>query len=176
MTKAPCRRRAGELNFVQKFDVSRCGSALFLGHRHVDLVTGGFNGAAWRRQCGNDRKFAIIIGEAVAETDLPMPPVPPPLWEPGGVPGEWSDVRPSFNDLMRPGHPFVFLLPLCFCNSCHCMSQRTCPHAPWWKNKDCLILGIKIRCKDEGRVLCTRIGTASWEDWVAVKDGERRTS
>ena len=40
---------------------------------HVDLVAGDFNGAAWRRPCGNDRKLTSIIEEAFAETDLPMP-------------------------------------------------------------------------------------------------------
>ena len=38
---------------------------------HVDLVAGDFNGAAWRRQCGNGR--LSIIEEAFADTDLPMP-------------------------------------------------------------------------------------------------------
>ena len=34
-----------------------------------------------------------------------------------------------------------------------------------------LILGIKIRWRDEGRELSTRTGTTSWRDGVAVKDG-----
>ena len=41
---------------------------------HVDFVAGDFNGAAWRRPCGNDRKLASIIEEAFADTDLPVPP------------------------------------------------------------------------------------------------------
>ena len=41
---------------------------------HVDLVAGDFNGAAWRRPCGNDRKPTSIIEEAFADADLPMPP------------------------------------------------------------------------------------------------------
>ena len=59
---------------------------------HVDLVAGDFNGAAWRRPCGNDRKPISVIEEAFADTDLPMPPGLPPLWGPGAVPGEWADV------------------------------------------------------------------------------------
>ena len=45
---------------------------------HVDLVARDFNGAAWRRQCGNGR--LSTIEEAFAVTDLPMPPGPTPLW------------------------------------------------------------------------------------------------
>ena len=33
------------------------------------------------------------IEEALAKTNLPMPPVPTPLWRQGSVPGEWADVR-----------------------------------------------------------------------------------
>ena len=51
-----------------------------------------FDGAAWRRPCGNDRKPTSIIAEAFADTDLPMPLGPTPLWGPGAVPGEWADV------------------------------------------------------------------------------------
>ena len=38
-----------------------------------------FNGAAWRRPCGNDRKLISIIEEAFADTNLPVPPGPTPL-------------------------------------------------------------------------------------------------
>ena len=41
---------------------------------HVDFVAGDFNGAAWRRPCGNHRKLTSIIEEAFANTDLPIPP------------------------------------------------------------------------------------------------------
>ena len=58
---------------------------------HVDLVAGDFNGAAWRRPCGNDRKPISIIEEAFADTDLPMPPGST-IVGPGAVPGEWADV------------------------------------------------------------------------------------
>ena len=54
-------------------------------------VAGDFNGAAWRRPCGNDRKPTSIIEEAFADTDPPMPPGSTPLWSPGAVPGEWAD-------------------------------------------------------------------------------------
>ena len=46
---------------------------------HVDLVA-SFNSAAWRRTCGNHRKLISILEEAFADTDLPMPPCPTPLW------------------------------------------------------------------------------------------------
>ena len=36
------------------------------------LVAGDFNGAAWRRPCGNDRKLTSIIEEAFADTNLPV--------------------------------------------------------------------------------------------------------
>ena len=59
---------------------------------HVDMVAGDFNGAAWRRQSGSDPRPISIIVEAFANTDLPVPPGPTPLWDPGGVPGGLSDV------------------------------------------------------------------------------------
>ena len=59
---------------------------------HVDLVAGDFFGAAWRRQSGSDVRPISIIEEAFVNTNLPMPSVSTPLWGPGGVPGEWSDV------------------------------------------------------------------------------------
>ena len=46
----------------------------------VDLVAGDFNGAAWRRPCGNERKLTSTIEEAFADTNLPVPPGPTPLW------------------------------------------------------------------------------------------------
>ena len=58
----------------------------------VDLVAGDFNGASWRRLCGNDRKLTSIIEEGFADTNLLAPPVTTPLWGPGGVPGDWADV------------------------------------------------------------------------------------
>ena len=60
--------------------------------QQVDLVAGDFNGAAWRRQPGSDSRFICSIEEAFVNTNLPLPPGPTPLWEPGGIPGEWSDV------------------------------------------------------------------------------------
>ena len=38
------------------------------------------------------RKPTSIIEEAFADADLPMSPGPTPLWDPGAVPGEWTDV------------------------------------------------------------------------------------
>ena len=59
---------------------------------HVEMVAGDFNGASWRRPCGSDRHFISIVEEAVANTNLPMPPGPTPLWGRGSVLGEWADV------------------------------------------------------------------------------------
>ena len=56
----------------------------------VDLVAAYFNGAAWRRQCGNGR--LSIIEEAFADTDLRVPLGTTPVWIPGAVPGELADV------------------------------------------------------------------------------------
>ena len=49
----------------------------------VDLVASDFNRAAWRRPCGSDRRLTSIIEEAFANTNLPVPPGPTPLWGPG---------------------------------------------------------------------------------------------
>ena len=51
-----------------------------------------FNGAAWRLQCGRDRRLTSMIEEAFANKNLPVPAGPPPLWRPSGVPGDWADV------------------------------------------------------------------------------------
>ena len=51
-----------------------------------------FNGAAWRRQSGSDSRITSSVQEAFVGANLPLPPGPTPLWGPGGVPGEWSDV------------------------------------------------------------------------------------
>ena len=56
---------------------------------NVDLVAGGFNGAAWR--CDN-RNNIRTIEEAFADCALPMPPGPTPLWGPGSIPGNRADV------------------------------------------------------------------------------------
>ena len=44
------------------------------------MVAGDLNGAAWRRPCGSDRRLTSIIEEAFANTNLPVPPGPTPLW------------------------------------------------------------------------------------------------
>ena len=64
----------------------------------VDLVAGDFNGAALRRPCGNDRKLTSIK-ETFADTNLPVPRAPTPLWRSGAVPGEWADVCGFINPL-----------------------------------------------------------------------------
>ena len=47
---------------------------------HLELVAGDFNGVAWRRSNGNSRQTTSIIEETLADTDLPMPRGPTPLW------------------------------------------------------------------------------------------------
>ena len=58
----------------------------------VDMVAGDSNGAAWRRQSGSEQRRNSTIQEAFANTNLPIPPGPTPLFGPGGVPVEWADV------------------------------------------------------------------------------------
>ena len=65
---------------------------IFLRQQQVDSVAGDFNGAAWRRQSGSDPRHISIIDETFVNTNLLVPPDPKPLWRPGGVSGEWSDV------------------------------------------------------------------------------------
>ena len=59
---------------------------------HVQLVARDFNLAAWRQSYGDNPQPTSILEEAFADTDFPMPPSPTPLWGPGAVPGEWTDV------------------------------------------------------------------------------------
>ena len=59
----------------------------------VDMVAGDFDGPVWRRQSGNEQRYNSTVEEAFANMNLPNPPGPTPLWGPGGVPGEWADVR-----------------------------------------------------------------------------------
>ena len=56
------------------------------------MVAGDSNGAAWRRQSGSEQRRNSTIEEAFANTNLPIPPGPTPLFGPGGVPVEWADV------------------------------------------------------------------------------------
>ena len=63
-----------------------------VSRKQVDVVAGDFNGAAWRRQSGSDHRPTSTIEEAFANTCLPIPLGPTPLWGPGDVPGEWTDV------------------------------------------------------------------------------------
>ena len=51
---------------------------VFRTHRvALDLVTGDFNGAAWRCR---SRDNLITIDEAFTDCALPTPPGPTPLW------------------------------------------------------------------------------------------------
>ena len=58
----------------------------------VDMVAGDFFGAPWRRRSGNEQRRDSTVVKAFANTNLPIPPGPTPLWGPRGVPGEWADV------------------------------------------------------------------------------------
>ena len=58
----------------------------------VNLVAGDFNGAGWRKKSGVDQPRDSTIQKAFANTNLPTPRGPKPLWRPGGVPGERADV------------------------------------------------------------------------------------
>ena len=55
----------------------------------VDLVAVDFNGVVWRTTNANN---ISTIEEAFDDCHLPMPPDPPPMWDPGAVPDTWSDV------------------------------------------------------------------------------------
>ena len=84
---------------------------------HMDLVAGDFNGAAWRQSNGNNSQPTSILEEAFADTDFPMPPGPPPLWCPGAVPGELTDVCgfvrfPNSYDTWKVRPHGAFTIPL----------------------------------------------------------------
>ena len=76
--------------------------------RQVDLVAGDFHGAAWRLQSGSDSRFISSVEETFVNTNLPLPPGSTPLWEPGGIPGEWSDVCGFFKP---PGSEAAIMEP-----------------------------------------------------------------
>ena len=65
--------------------------------QEVDLVSGDFNGTAWRHR-GKDN--LSTIDEAFMDSILPTPLGPPPLWGPGSIPDNWADVC---GFLKRPG-------------------------------------------------------------------------
>ena len=100
----------------------------------VDMVAGDINGAAWRRQSGSDPRPISIIEEAFANTCLPIPPDPTPLWGPGGVPGEWSDVcgflKPpgSENEWQVRVHG-AFTIPFGMLGTKE--TDRSCQHEVW---------------------------------------------
>ena len=68
--------------------------------QQVDMVAGDFNGAAWRRKRGEGQQCVSTIEEAFADTKLPVPDGPTPLWGPSGVPDEWSDECGRFRNRM----------------------------------------------------------------------------
>ena len=111
VSRAACRRqpRSGKDKFTVMTLHTNSNFAKESGimqEEHVDLVAGDFNGAAWRQSNGN--KSTSILEEAFADTDFPMPPGPPPLWGPGAVPGEWTEVcgfvkHPNLHDIRLHG-------------------------------------------------------------------------
>ena len=58
----------------------------------VDLVAGDLNGASWRRKVGNEQRTDSILEKAFSTPWLALPPGQTPLWLPGGIPHEWTDV------------------------------------------------------------------------------------
>ena len=62
----------------------------------VDMVVGDFNGASWRSKSGPDEQFDNAL-EALRNARHPVPPSSSPLWDPGGIPSEWTDVCGSLN-------------------------------------------------------------------------------
>ena len=69
--------------------------AIMIGH-HIDLVAGDLNGTAWR--CSN-RDNMSTIDEAFADSALPTPPGPTPLWRPRSMP---TTVLTSVDSSNRP--------------------------------------------------------------------------
>ena len=63
--------------------------AIMIGQQ-IDVVAGDFNGTAWRCSIRNNNS---TIDEAFADSALPTPPGPTPLWGPGSIPNNWADVR-----------------------------------------------------------------------------------
>ena len=57
--------------------------------QEVDLVAGDFNGTAWR--CRSKDNLSTL-DEAFTDCALPTPPGPTPLWGPGSIPDNWTDV------------------------------------------------------------------------------------
>ena len=81
---------------------------------HVHLVAGDFNGAAWRLSDGNNPQPTSTLEEAFADTDLPMSLGATPLWGPGALPCEWTDVWVflSLRTLLKNGRSVCMELSL----------------------------------------------------------------
>ena len=56
------------------------------------VVAGDLKGASWRRRSGSDQQFDGTFEEAFKNAKLPVPLGSTPLWVPGGIPSEWTDV------------------------------------------------------------------------------------
>ena len=56
------------------------------------MVPGDFNDASWRRKSGPEQQLDSTIKDTFKNTKLPVPLGASPMWRPGCVPGEWSDV------------------------------------------------------------------------------------
>ena len=79
------KKRSMDLNIFLAVRTVTC-------QENVDLAAGDFNGASWRRKPGPQRQLDGTIEDMFQNAKLPSPPSPSPLWEPGGVPAEWSVV------------------------------------------------------------------------------------
>ena len=102
--------------------------------QQVDLVAGDFHGAAWRRQSGSDSRITSSVQEAFVGANLPLPPGPTPLWGPGGVPGEWSDVcgflkPPGSEDDWQIRSPVAFTIPYSTLGLKE--KDQSCHHEAW---------------------------------------------
>ena len=64
---------------------------------NVDLVAGDFTNTNCRRKVGVEQKNGSTLEETFSDARLPMPPGPTPLWDPGGIPHERTDVSASLS-------------------------------------------------------------------------------
>ena len=76
----------------------------------------------------------VLFEEAFADTDFPKPPGPTPLWGPGAIPGEWTDVcgfivLPNSHELWKVRLHGAFTMPREILG----LSQRdqSCHHEVW---------------------------------------------
>ena len=123
-------------NFAKKRDI---GKKLLLTIRaimqdeHVDLVACDFNGAAWRQLSGNSLQPTSTLRGGICRHGLSKAG-PTPLWGPGAIPGEWTDVcgfivLPNSHELWKVRLHGAFTMPREILG----LSQRdqSCHHEVW---------------------------------------------